>query len=156
LVSASVESPTVSSLVRTSLLIPLGSETQNANIDWTAAFTHELAHVARRDGSSRLLVELITIALPLQPLVWLARRAFRTACEEACDDWAVASGTSAVDLADTLTAWAKARPARTALAIGMSSTKSRTLRLLALREAPVARLGSAWRCVGACGAFLLI
>src|SRR5262249_18267367 len=150
-----VESPTVSSLTRTSLLIPLGSETQNANLDWTAAFTHELAHVARLDGWSRLLVELITIALPLQPLVWLARRAFRSACEEACDAWAVAAGTPAVDLAETLTAWVKTKSPRAALAIGMSSTKARTLRLLSLREPPRAQLARVWYWTGVSACLLL-
>jgi polysaccharide biosynthesis/export protein len=144
LLSPSIETPTVFCLGRTKLLIPAASEQQNAKIDWTAAFTHELAHVARRDGWSRLLVELITIALPLQPLIWLARRAFRTACEEACDDCAVATGTSAVDLAETLTAWVKTKSPRAALAIGMSSTKARTLRLLSLREPPTAQLTRAW------------
>ena len=63
--------------------------------------------------------------LPLQPLIWLIRRSFHTACEEACDDWAVATGDNPVDLADTLTAWIN-RKQRTAslVAIGMSSTSA--------------------------------
>jgi beta-lactamase regulating signal transducer with metallopeptidase domain len=154
LISPSIETPTIFCLGRTRLLIPTAREQQNANIR-AAAFTHELAHVARRDGWSRLLVELIAIALPLQPLIWLARRAFRTACEEACDDWAVATGTSAVDLAETLTTWAKTKTARTALVIGMSSTKARTLRLLALHETPKARIGRSWRLASIFVAFSL-
>jgi len=144
LFSQSLETPTVFCVGRVRLLIP--SAEQHANVNWTAAFTHELAHVARRDGWSRLLVELITIALPLQPIVWLARRAFRTACEEACDDWTIASGTNPIDFAETLTAWVHARHSpKTLAAIGMSSTKARTVRLLALHGMPKARVGRSWR-----------
>ena len=126
-------------------------------IDWIAAFSHELAHVARGDGWSRLAVECIRIALPLQPLIWLLRRSFHTACEESCDDWAVATGSNPIDLADTLTAWIN-RPKRSVslIAIGMSSTKSRTLRLLSLRKQPIAKLGSKWRLMGLPIAFGLI
>ena len=64
-------------------------------------FFHELAHVARGDGWSRLGVECILVMLPVQPLIWLLRRSFHTTCEESCDDWAVATGTNPIDLADT-------------------------------------------------------
>ena len=126
-------------------------------IDWIVAFSHELAHVARGDGWSRLAVECIRIALPLQPLIWLLRRSFHTACEEACDDWAVATGSSPVDLADTLTAWINRPRLNSSLpAIGMSSTKSRTMRLLAIQTAPVARLGGTLRWAIAAATTLLI
>ena len=159
LISHDVRTPTVFALCRPRLLIPADDASRAAmkNVDWTAAFTHELAHVARRDGWSRLWVEFILIALPLQPLVWLARRAFHTACEEACDDWAVATGSNPVDLAEMLTAWMHgSQPRPTLLAIGMSSTKARTLRLLALRSKPIARLSRSWRWAGIPTVLLLI
>jgi polysaccharide export outer membrane protein len=159
LLSGSVRTPTIFALGARRLLIPVDdtSRDDGKTIEWTAAFTHELAHAARRDGWARLWVELVLIALPLQPLVWLARRAFHAACEEACDDWAVATGTSPVDLAEILTTWignSKRRP--TLLAIGMSSTKARTLRLLSLHTTPTAKLARRWRWAGACAAVLLV
>ncbi len=110
-------------------------------VDWVAAFSHELAHVARGDGWSRLGVECILIIFPIQPLIWLLRCSFHTACEESCDDWAVATGTNPVDLADALTSWVNCHQSISAvLAIGVSSTKARTLRLLHMRKMPNARL----------------
>jgi polysaccharide biosynthesis/export protein len=112
-------------------------------VDWIAAFSHELAHVARGDGWSRLGVECVLVMLPVQPLIWLLRRSFHTACEESCDDWAVATGSNPIDLADTLTAWIRQpRYAASVVAIGVSSTKARTLRLLHMRKIPNARLSS--------------
>jgi polysaccharide export outer membrane protein len=160
MISRHVQTPTIFALGPPQLLIPADHSTRadtGRNIDWTAAFTHELAHVTRGDGWTRLWVEFVLIALPLQPLVWLARRAFHVACEEACDDWAVATGTNPVDLADTLTAWITgSQPTAGLVTIGMSSTKSRTLRLLALRSKPIARLNRAWRWIGLPAGLLLI
>jgi polysaccharide export outer membrane protein len=166
LVSGHVQTPTIFALRRPRLLIPAdhaGRErtpcrsADGNTVDWVAAFAHELAHVARGDGWTRLWVELVLIALPVQPLVWMARRAFHIACEEACDDWAVATGSNPVDLAETLTAWiTNSKPIAPLVAIGMSSTKSRTLRLLALRDKPVIRLNRAWRWAGIPVALLLI
>jgi BlaR1 peptidase M56 len=160
MVSRDVQTPTIFALGIPRLLIPSDHSMRavaGKSIDWTAAFTHELAHVARGDGWARLWVEFVLIALPLQPLVWLARRAFHTACEETCDDWAVATGSNPVDLADTLTAWINgSNPAAGLVTIGMSSTRSRTLRLLALRSKPIARLNRAWRWVGLPIGLLLI
>ena len=159
LLSRSVRTPTIFALGAPRLLIPTDDVSQQGDrkIDWTAAFTHELAHAARRDGWARLWVEIVLIALPLQPLVWLARPAFHAACEEACDDWAVATGSNPVDLAEMLTAWiGNSKPKPAFLAIGMSSTKWRTLRLLSLRRKPTARLGRAWRWAGLPALFLLV
>ncbi len=159
LLSRCVRTPTIFALGAPRLLIPTDDvlRQDDRKIDWTAAFTHELAHAARRDGWARLWVEIVLIALPLQPLVWIARRAFYTACEEACDDWAVATGSNPVDLAEMLTAWiGSSKPKPALLAIGMSSTKWRTLRLLTLRDKPTANLGRAWTWVGTTGLLLLI
>ena len=159
ILSRSVRTPTIFALGAPRILIPTDDVSQQGDrkIDWTAAFTHELAHAAHRDGWARLWVEIVLIALPLQPLVWLARRAFHTACEEACDDWAVATGSNPVDLAEMLTAWiGNSKPKPTLLAIGMSSTKWRTLRLLSLHRKPTARLGRNWRWAGLPALFLLV
>jgi polysaccharide biosynthesis/export protein len=154
LLSRDIETPTIYAFRHPRLLVPqsspltltsrVGGEDEPRDgiaIDWVAAFSHELAHVARGDGWSRLGVECILVMLPVQPLIWLLRRSFHTACEESCDDWAVATGSNPIDLAETLTAWIK-RPRQSAsvLAIGVSSTKARTLRLLHMRKMPNARL----------------
>lgn len=156
LVSDSVSTPMVLALTRPVVLLPQSGSATFDDIDWTALFAHELAHVTRHDGWSRLWVQLVTMAVPLQPLVWLARRAYHTACEEACDDWAVAVGSDPVELANTLTAWAN-QPRRSGplLAIGMSSTKRRIIRLLALRAKPIAGLSTSWRWTGAVAAIVL-
>ena len=94
-----IDTPALVSWGRPRLLIPAGCEPRS---DWFAIFCHEVAHLARRDGWSRLVVELATVALPWQPLLWLVRRDFRAACEEACDDWAIAAGTDPVEFASLL------------------------------------------------------
>jgi polysaccharide biosynthesis/export protein len=143
-----IETPMILALSRPRLLVPASMPSSESNIDWNAVFAHELAHVARRDGWSRLCVELVTILLPLQPLVWLLRRKFFIACEEACDDWAVATGTNPSELADVLMSWINRRQSAGMLvAIGMSSTKSRLTRLMALRTKPKAKLGAASRLI---------
>jgi polysaccharide biosynthesis/export protein len=158
LLSRDIETPTIYAFRHPRLLVPqsspliltsrVGGEDNPGDgiaIDWVAAFSHELAHVARGDGWSRLGVECILIMLPVQPLIWLLRRSFHTACEESCDDWAVATGSNPIDLAETLTAWINRRkPAVALAAIGMSSTKSRTLRLLSLPEQPNPHLNRHW------------
>ncbi len=125
---------------RPRLLLPNGREPRS---DWFAIFCHELAHLARRDGWSRLAVEAVTIALPWQPLVWVVRRDFRAACEEACDDWAIASGADPVEFASLLLDFVP--QARTALVLGMaesvSAARARIVRLLAMQDLPRPRLG---------------
>src|SRR5262249_19619755 len=86
--SSPVDPPALVTWGGTRLLLPASAPPRD---DWYAVFCHELAHLVRRDGQSRLAVELVTIVLPWQPMVWLLRREFRAACEEACDDWAVAA-----------------------------------------------------------------
>ena len=157
LVSSEVSAPMVLALVPPVILIPTRQPPTAGDVDWVATFTHELAHVLRGDNWSRLWAQLVAIALPLQPLVWSACRSFRIACEEACDDWVVASGCDAVDLAATLTAWTGGHVGSgSAVAIGMSSTKARILRLLALRTKPRAVVGRGWRWVGGFAAVVLV
>ncbi len=106
-------------------------------------FCHELAHLARRDNLGRVVVELATIALPWQPLMWLVRQKFRAACEEACDQWAVAAGVDPVDFASLLVEFVPER--RPAFALGMaespSAARQRILRLLAMQGPVHPRLG---------------
>ena len=147
--SSAFDSPALVVLGRARLLLPVEMP---ADVDWFAVFCHELAHRARRDDLSRLVVELAVIALPWQPLLWLVRREFRAACEEACDDWAVAAGADPVEFASLLVALVPER--RPAFALGMaespSATRQRILRLLAMTRTVRPRLGLA---LGAAGGF---
>ena len=96
--------PAVISWFRVRLIVPT-IDSQRSEQHWVSVFAHELAHVTRRDGWSQLITELAVVLLPWQPLIWILRREFATASEEACDDWAVFSGAEPVDYAATLTDW---------------------------------------------------
>lgn len=117
---------------------------------WRAVFCHELAHIARRDGASRIGFELVVAALPWQPLAWLLRREFRASCEQACDDWSVAAGADPVELAALLADFIP--QSRPALVLGMSesapATRSRIMRLLAMQSSPQPNLGRAFAISG--------
>jgi len=77
------------------------------------------------------------------------------ASEEACDDWAIATGSDPVELAETMTNWMGLRaPAFAAGTIGMSSSKRRVLRLLAMRKTPDVKLSLGLR--GATFVFALL
>lgn len=139
-VSSTIQSPALVPWGEARLLIPSGAE---PGTDWYAVFCHELAHLARRDGIGRLVCELAVAAFPWQPLLWLLRREFRVASEEACDDWAVASGADPVEFASVLLDFVP--QARPALVLGMSesvaTTRSRIMRLLAMQGSPRPGLG---------------
>ncbi len=144
-VSPWVSSPTVLAFGRPRLFIPPSGGQPLDESDWLSVFCHELAHARRGDGWGRLLSELAVILLPWQPFTWLLRRAYHQACDEACDDWAVAAGADPVELASTLTAWI---PRKTpALALGVvsfSGVRPRILRLLSLCEPLGPRMGIGW------------
>ncbi len=140
LTSDEITSPALVAWGRPTLLLPGKAP---AHDELCAIFCHELAHLARRDGWGRLMLELLVVVLPWQPLVWLLRREFRTSCEEACDDWAVASGCDPVEFAAVLTDFIPRRGA--VLALGMAESvpaaRHRILRLLAMQGVPQPRLG---------------
>ena len=147
LCSPAFETPALAGWLRPRLLVP---PEMPAGVDWFTVFCHELGHLARRDGLSRLVVELCLIALPWQPLLWLVRRQFRSACEEACDDWAVASGADPVELASLLVELVP-QP-QPVLSLGMAespaATRRRVLRLLAMKGAVHPQLGLALGILG--------
>jgi len=136
--SAGVSSPTVFAFGRGLILLPPTNKPATAARDfWLTVFCHELGHIRRRDGWNRVVVEVMVCLLPWQPLVWLLRRAFLHHSEEACDDWAVATGADPVALASILTDFVPciSRP-HLGAAIMTTDAKTRILRLLALRETP--------------------
>ncbi|MEO2014129.1 MAG: M56 family metallopeptidase [Fuerstiella sp.] len=120
---------------------PLGR--RRSQDHWVSVFAHELAHVQRRDGWSRLIIELVTIVMPWQPVIWWLRRGYMQSSEEACDDWAVFSGPDPVDYASSLAEWIPRSQPALALEIGGWSTvvRRRMERLLEDRSLAQPSLG---------------
>ena len=112
---------------------------------WLAVFAHEMAHIRRRDGWSRMMTEFAVAVLPWQPLLWILRREFHEYSEQACDDWAVFTGADPIDFAEALTGWIPCR--RSLLAPGISGwpIRRRIERLLELRMPESPRLSAAAR-----------
>jgi beta-lactamase regulating signal transducer with metallopeptidase domain len=67
-----------------------------------AALRHECAHIRRGDFAVRLLADVVRALYWPNPLVWFARRALRTAQEQACDDLVLNAGTCPTDYATQL------------------------------------------------------
>ncbi|WP_222435511.1 M56 family metallopeptidase [Allorhodopirellula solitaria] len=147
LVSNQISTPMVLAYFRPVLLLPDVAMNQLDKNQIAPMFAHELAHIKRRDGWSRLWVQLAVVLMPLQPLVWWMRKLFNEACEEACDDWAIAAGSDPTDLAAVLTHWSdtSGNCRELVLAAGMSGTRSRVIRLLGMRGTPSAGLSLRWR-----------
>ena len=140
--SDAVSTPATTGWIGGCLLLPLGCATRG---DWFGIAAHELAHLKRCDGSSALWLELISLALPWQPLVWLLKRDWRQAADEACDQWAVVAGEDPVELAATLASWITTRRQPLALAMADSprATRRRIARLLSGRAFTAPTLGRA-------------
>ena len=63
---------------------------------------HEFAHLRRRDHLASLGGELALCLVPWNPLAWIANRRLRELGEQACDSWAIASGSTPTNYAQTL------------------------------------------------------
>jgi protein involved in polysaccharide export with SLBB domain len=131
--SDAVSTPATTGWFGGCLLLPLGCATRS---DWFGIAAHELAHLKRRDGSSALWLELVSVMLPWQPLAWLLKRHWRQAADEACDQWAVVAGEDPVELAATLASWIPTRrqPLAMAMADSPRATRRRIARLLSGRK----------------------
>ncbi len=155
--SEQIATPMVVAFFRPVLLIPHSTNQDARENNWNAVVTHELAHIRRHDGWTKLGVQVASMLLPLQPLLWRMRQGFFQACEEACDDWAVATGHDPLDLATVLTNWAglsRSRP-ELMLAVGMSTSRSRILRLIAMNESPSAAIPRRYQ-IGSLVAVMLV
>ena len=147
LVSDQIESPMVLAFLRPALLVPETALIHGDRKNFDAILSHELAHIKRRDGWARCWIQIVAAILPMQPLVWLMKRSFFAAVEEACDDLAVANGSDPVDLAAVLTHWCDKSNNRRDLmfTVGMSATRSRIIRLLNDGYSPLSALSMKWR-----------
>jgi beta-lactamase regulating signal transducer with metallopeptidase domain len=148
--SQNVSAPMVFSLFSATLILPSGFEHEIPEEDWDCIFAHELAHVRRGDTWSRLFTNFVLAVLPIHPLVWLLRNRFFRACEQACDDWVIASGSPPEKYASILIRWSlgSQRSVNWLLVNGMSSTADRARRILQRQPFPSAKLGLSARIVG--------
>ncbi len=87
------------------LLLPtamLSGDVAATRQDWLSIFSHELAHLVRRDHLAAVLAELAACLLWWNPLAWWSRRRLHALSDEACDRWALAAGRPADHYAETL------------------------------------------------------
>jgi hypothetical protein len=116
-------------------------------VDWDAVFTHELAHLRRRDHRGLLVSNLLVIVLPWQPLAWWCRRQIARLADLACDDWVLAAGHARADYAGALLAFVPARGrawAQAAVSNG-GTLRERIRRILESgRAAPLVGRGWSW------------
>jgi beta-lactamase regulating signal transducer with metallopeptidase domain len=132
------------------LLIPASYERSDSPIDWTAVFSHEIAHWRRLDHATTMLGEALLCLMPWNPLVWWTKSRLSQFAELSCDDWVLASGIDSADYADSLL---KLVPRRgNAMALAAVSTKSGLIARIRHilddhRSSP--RTGTAWTL--ACG-----
>lgn len=84
--------PFVTGLVRPTIVLPAWFEADYSETEARAALAHELMHVKRGDLWALQAAEMFTAVMWLNPLVYPARRAFRTDQEAACDADVLARG----------------------------------------------------------------
>ena len=77
--------PLVTGLLRPIVLLPAWFEADYDRVQQRAALAHELTHVKRGDLWALQIAELFVACLWFNPLAYMARAAFRTDQEAACD-----------------------------------------------------------------------
>jgi beta-lactamase regulating signal transducer with metallopeptidase domain/uncharacterized GH25 family protein len=86
--TSAVASPAVFGLIRPTLLIPEGFESDFDECEMRWAIAHELAHSKRRDLWAVALERAVGLAGFFHPALWISRRATANFREQACDDFA--------------------------------------------------------------------
>ncbi len=84
--SDDVPTPMLAGLFHPVILLPTGIETVCTDSDLFAIFSHELAHIKRRDVAASWFTQLATTIYFFHPAVWLANREMRRERELACDE----------------------------------------------------------------------
>lgn len=106
LTSRHVAVPMTTGLWRAAILLPDGAmawDPQRREI----VLAHELSHVAARDPLRLLIGRLACAVYWFHPLMWLATRQARTACERACDEAVIGLGVSRSVYASELMAFGR-------------------------------------------------
>src|SRR5262249_4373837 len=83
--------PLVWGILRSRLMLPASARHWSAEL-LRSVLLHELAHIKRRDTTTRLLVQVACALHWFNPLVWFAAWRQGVECERACDDLVLASG----------------------------------------------------------------
>lgn len=86
--------PLVSGLLRPTVLLPAWFEQDYTQSQQRAALAHEMTHIKRGDLWALQVSEIFVALLWFNPLAYMARRAFRTDQEAACDSDVLKSGAS--------------------------------------------------------------
>jgi len=147
---------------RPRLVVPSGMLEQLSRDELESLLAHELAHVKRRDHWVRWLEMLVTALFWWLPLVWLARRALRSAEEQCCDAWVVWSLPGRAEayaraLLHTVAFLADARTAMPPVASGARHVRQLERRLTMIMErTPPRMLGTAARLTVAVAAVLML
>lgn len=86
LVWSRLSSPIAFGVLRPTIGLPADFWSAYSPEEQDAMLTHELAHLAARDPAGLGCVDLLTALLWWHPMMWWARREFRTATEAAADE----------------------------------------------------------------------
>ncbi|MBI4662715.1 MAG: PD40 domain-containing protein [Verrucomicrobia bacterium] len=130
---------------RPTLLIPAALLSASRPVQWESLVCHELAHWRRLDHVTSLVGELVLIAFPWHPLVWVARGYLRHLCELACDGWVIVAGHSRYHYAQNLLSLA-VQPTSIAVLPAVSTKRGLHARIDQIVNSSVvtALIGRAW------------
>ncbi|MFA6243179.1 MAG: M56 family metallopeptidase [Candidatus Hydrogenedentales bacterium] len=105
---------------------------------WKSVFSHELAHLKRRDHLAAIMAEVVCCVLWWHPLAWLCRQRLNALSDAACDQWVVASGQPADVYAETLLGMIPQARSLTALSMvsGKHGLKQRLTAILDVTPRP--------------------
>ena len=125
--SPEIGTPAVFGHWRPTVILPAAWQTWSCE-KLHAVFSHELAHVARRDGWTLAAASLNAAVFWFHPLSWWLRAQIRTFAEMACDDHAIMVVRDPEGYAETLLEIAELRRANGALP-ATASTMARNSRV---------------------------
>ncbi len=94
--SGEITVPVVVGLFRPAIMLPAGDSALRPMIN------HELAHIARRDCLTQLVVRVACACYWFNPLVWYAAQRIALEREGACDDHALAAGADPIEYSEIL------------------------------------------------------
>lgn len=146
--------PTVVSILRPTILLPLTLSSGLAPEQVELLLLHELAHLRRLDHWINMAQWLVETALFFHPAVWFVSRRIRVERELSCDDMVLTTGAERDAYADSLLRMAEISRAfdqlapNTALALGAATRRSklaqRIMRLIEGEGHEAVRIGRAW------------
>jgi D-alanyl-D-alanine endopeptidase (penicillin-binding protein 7) len=153
-ISARVAGPVTIGIVRPAVLLPEGLLERQGEEVTEAALAHEMAHVRRRDGTRKLVEELMLALIAWHPLArWLSAQLDHTR-ELACDEDAARAIEGPRQYSRSLVAIAMEVAARPVTAPGLCSMGEGSLRQRVERLLAGARRPPGWRL--AAGALALV